>query len=363
MPTRKLSTMYADELRLFPDRYHRLGVVVGVLVLVGFPMVAGSHALAVSHTALIAVVGAVGMMILTGFCGQVSLGHGAFLAVGAYSVAILGGSWGWPFWLALPAAGALAAGVGLLVGPFALRLAGLYLAIVTVGLLFLVDHVLRNALDLVYGRDYLTVPMHAWFVSGGSEATGAGSGLGSFRGEGLLSGEVRLYVLFVLVALFAVWVSHNVQRSRTGRAMMAVRDRDVAAAVLGVDGAGTKFVAFGLSSFFAGVAGGLYAFAHPVVTLEPFGLGMSVGYIAMVVLGGAGTTFGAVWGAVAFTVLLPMAERVGSWLPFPAGFSSENRAVLLFYPALCVFLVFEPLGLLGVWLRVKRYFLGWPFRY
>lgn len=355
MPTRKLTTRYADDLALLPDRYHKLGMAALVVGLALFPWVAGAHALAVAQTALIAVVGAIGMMILTGFCGQVSLGHAAFLAVGAYSVAILGGSFGWPFWLALPAGGVIAAAVGLLVGPFALRLQGLYLAIVTVGLLFLVDHVLRNGLDLVYGKDYLTVPMHGWFVAGDAR-----TGLGSFRGPG---SELRLYGVFVVVAAFATWVSRNVQRSHTGRAMMAVRDRDLAAEVLGVEAARTKFLAFGLSSFFAGVAGGMYAFAHPVVTLEPFGLGMSVGYIAMVVLGGAGTTFGAVWGAVAFTVLLPVAEGVGGWLPFADGFSSENRAVLLFYPALCVFLVFEPLGLLGVWLRVKRYFVAWPFRY
>lgn len=357
MPTRKLVTRYEDDLTLWPDRYHKLGLVVGVIAVALFPFVAGSHALAVSHTALIAIVGAIGMMILTGFCGQVSLGHAAFLALGAYTVAILGGTFGWPFWLALPVAGIVAAVAGLLVGPFALRLEGLYLAIVTVGLLFLVDHLLRNGLDIAYGRDYLTVPMHSWFAEPDPTA------LGSFRDAGWLTAEQKLYALFVAVAAFAAWVSKNIQRSRTGRAMMAVRDRDLAAEVLGVDAARTKFLAFGLSSFFAGIAGGLYAFAHPVVTLEPFGLAMSVGYIAMVVLGGAGTTFGAVWGALAFTALLPLAEVVGGGLPFPDAFSSENRAVLLFYPALCLFLVFEPLGLLGIWLRVKRYFMAWPFRY
>lgn len=358
MPTRKLTTAYEDELALFPGRYHKLGLALAAVLLLGFPLVADAHALAVAHTAAIAVVGAIGMMILTGFCGQVSLGHAAFLALGAYTVAILGGTFGWPFWLALPAGGLVAAAIGLLVGPFALRLQGLYLAIVTVGLLFLVDHLLRNGLDLAYGRDYLTVPMHPWFVSGDAR-----TGLGTFRAPGAIDPAVRLYLVFLAVALFATWVSHNIQRARTGRAMMAVRDRDLAAEVLGVEAAATKFVAFGLSSFFAGVAGGLYAFAHPVVTLEPFGLAMSVGYIAMVVLGGAGTTFGAVAGAIAFTALLPLAEALGAVLPFPDGFSSENRAVLLFYPALCLFLVFEPLGLLGIWLRIKRYFMAWPFRY
>ncbi len=357
MPTRKLVTRYEDDLALFPDRYHKLGLVAGVIVLGIFPFVAGSYGLTVSHSGLIAVVGAIGMMILTGFAGQVSLGHAAFLALGAYTVAILGGTFGWPFWLALPVGGLVAAGIGLMVGPFALRLEGLYLAIVTVGLLFLVDHLLRNGLDIAYGKDYLTVPMHTWF------AVDDPSGLGTFRDDGALSGAQKLYFFFLALAGGAAWVSKNIQRSRTGRAMMAVRDRDLAAEVLGVDAARTKFVAFGISSFFAGIAGGMYAFAHPVITLEPFGLTMSVGYIAMVVLGGAGTTFGAVWGALAFVLLLPLCELAGEALPFPDTFSSENRAVLLFYPALCLFLVFEPLGILGIWLRIKRYFMAWPFRY
>lgn len=356
MPTRKLVTRYEDDLALWPDRYHKLGLAAAVLLLGAFPFVAGAYGLTVAHGGLVAVVGAIGMMILTGFAGQVSLGHAAFLALGAYTVAILGGTFGWPFWLALPAGGLVAAGVGLLVGPFALRLEGLYLAIVTVGLLFLVEHLLRNGLDMAFGKDYLTVPMHLWF-------TDEPSGLGGFRADGWLDASQKLYFLFVGLAAFAAWVSKNIQRSRTGRAMMAVRDRDLAAEVLGVDAARTKFVAFGISSFFAGVAGGMYAFAHPVITLEPFGLTMSVGYIAMVVLGGAGTTFGAVWGALAFVLLLPLCEWVGGSLPFPEAFSSENRAVILFYPALCLFLVFEPLGILGIWLRVKRYFMAWPFRY
>jgi branched-chain amino acid transport system permease protein len=107
----------------------------------------------------------------------------------------------------------------------------------------------------------------------------------------------------------------------------------------------------------------MYAFAHPVVTPEPFGLKMSVEYVAMVVLGGAGTVFGAVAGALAFVVLSPLAEALGALLPFPAGFSSQSQMVLIFYPLLCLFLVIEPLGLFGIWLRLQRYFAAWPFKY
>ena len=362
MPTRPLVTSYADDLALFADAWQKLGVGVVTVIIVAFGLLASERWLAVGNDALIAVVGSASMMILTGFAGQVSLGHAAFIGVGAYTVAILGGSFGLPFWLTIPTAGLIAALIGLAVGPFALRLEGLYLAIVTVGLLFGVEHMLRNGLDHYYGKDYLNVPMHIWFVAPDLDA------LGSFRQDWTIGGWVisashKLYVLFVGIAIGTVWVGKNIARTNVGRAMMAVRDRDLAASALGVNQARTKLISFGISSFFAGVAGAMYAFAHPVLTLEPFNLHMSVEYVAMVVLGGIGTMFGAVSGALAYTILAPLAETLGGLLPFGPEFSSEHRAVLLFFPALCLFLVFEPLGLLGIWLRLKRYFLAWPFRY
>ncbi len=362
MPTRPLVTRYEDDLALFPDVWHRVGLVALALGLTVFPMFASDLWVSVANNAMIAVVGAVAMMVLTGFAGQVSLGHAAFLAVGAYTVAIGGGTFGLPIWVTLPLAGLVATAIGLLVGPFALRLEGLYLAIVTVGLLFLVEQGLRNGLAVAYGKDYLNVPMSLGF---GVPEAGT---LDWFRTTSALGGaqikpDHKVYVVFVAVTAAVVWIGRNIANSNLGRAMMAVRDRDMAAAALGVDPARTKFVAFGISSFLAGVAGAMYACAHPVLTLEPFSLKMSVEYVAMVVLGGIGTTFGAVAGALAYTVLLPVAEHVGALLPFPDGFTSEHQSVLLFFPALCAFLIYEPMGLFGVWLRIKRYFLAWPFRY
>lgn len=364
MPTRPLVTRYEDDLALFPDLWHRVGLAGAALLIVGFPVVASDLWISVANNALIAVVGAVAMMILTGFAGQVSLGHAAFLAVGAYTVAIGGGTFGLPIWLTLPLAGLVATLIGLMVGPFALRLEGLYLAIVTVGLLFLVEQGLRNGLAVAYGKDYLNAPMPLGF--GVPDA----ASLGWFRSPTQLGAagltikpDHKLYAVFVALTAAVVWVGRNVARSNTGRAMMAVRDRDLAAAALGVDPVRTKFVAFGLSSFLAGIAGAMYACAHPVLTLEPFSLKMSVEYVAMIVLGGIGTIFGAVAGALAYTILLPAAEHLGALLPFPDGFTSEHQSVLLFFPALCVFLIYEPLGLFGIWLRIKRYFLAWPFRY
>ena len=364
MPTRKLVTSYIDDLRLFPDAWHKVGLaLVAVLVLV-CPFVLDGKWLSIANGAWIATVGAVGMMILTGFAGQISLGHAAFLAIGAYTSAVLGEQIQLPFWLGMPLGGLLAAAVGLAIGPFALRLRGLYLAIVTLGLVTLVNHILMSMPELTHGASGIAVATYGWFPAEDEIST-----FGTFAQPSEFFGvefnlQRKLYFVFAAVALFAAYASKNIQRSNIGRAMVAVRDHDLAAAILGVHPARTKIIAFGVSSFFGGVAGSMFAYQQQYITVEPpFDLSMSVMYIAMIVLGGIGTTFGAIAGAIAYTVLAPAAELVGSVLPFVSELSSSQQSTLLFALIVCGFLIFEPFGLLGLWLRVKRYFVAWPFRY
>ncbi len=363
MPTKPLVTSYKQDQKLFPGMWHKIGLSLAVIFCLAYPFLAEGQWLTVANLALIAVVGAVGMMILTGFAGQISLGHAAFLALGAYTVGTLGLHWQVPFWLALPAAGLVSAAVGLAVGPFALRLRGLYLAIVTLGLLFLVEHMLLAFPDLTGGVSGISVPMHSWFVSA-EEASSFGSFSESWTVGGFEIGfDQKLYFLFLAIAVFATWTSTNIARSNSGRAMIAVRDHDLAAAVLGVNPGKTKTIAFGISSFFAGIAGAMYAFQQQYITAEPFNLEMSVEYIAIIVLGGIGTTFGAVAGAIAFVVLAPLAELFGGYIPYFNELSGGQQETLLFASIVIGFLIFEPLGLYGIWLRIKRYFMAWPFRY
>ena len=316
MPTRKLVVDYHQDLALFPDRWQQAGAILIYSLLALFPLVASDYWLSISLDTMVAIVGSVAMMVLTGFAGQVSLGHAAFIGVGAYGAAILGSIYGLPFWLNIPMAGVLATCIGLTVGPFALRLEGLYLAIVTVGLLFLVQHLIKQGIEPLYQQDSFVASMHLWFVAEGD----ARSGLGSFFGDSELFGmsvsfKQKLYGLFLVLTSLVVWLSWAIQHSRLGRAMMAVRDRDMTAAVIGVNPARVKFIAFGISSFLAGVAGAMYAYAHPTISLDstgaPFSLTMSVLYLAMVVLGGIGTTFGAVLGAISLSVLFPLADLIG----------------------------------------------------
>ena len=363
MPNRPLATDYLDDRKVLLGRWERRGLILLGLAIILFPAFASNNWITIANLTMVAIVGSVALMILTGFTGQISLGHAAFLAVGAYTAAVLGTQWQLPFWLILPVSGLMAAAVGLAIGPFALRLEGLYLAIVTVGLIFLVNHVLLSFPDITGGVGGIAVPVYSWFGEDGSRAlTGFTESwmLGNFE----VTFELKLYALFVTLSLLSVWAIRNLVRSNIGRAMMAVRDHDLAAAVMGVNPARTKIIAFGLSSFFAGVAGAMFAFQQQFLTVEPpFNLLMSVQYIAMIVLGGIGTVFGAVAGPVAFVVLSPIMETIGRHLPYISELNSSQQSTLLFALLVIGFMLFEPLGLYGIWLRIKRYFMTWPFSY
>ncbi|MBX2802428.1 MAG: branched-chain amino acid ABC transporter permease [Myxococcales bacterium] len=360
MPSRSLVTSYDQDLNRFEDRWQLIGLGVLLVILVAWPAVVPPRWVTIAVQACTAIVGALSLMILTGFAGQISLGHAGFLAVGAYTAAMLGVHGHVPFWLCMPVSGLVAAGLGLLVGPFALRLRGLYLAIVTLGLLFVVDHVLLSLPEWSGGVSGTTVPMHLWFTD---PASGSGQ-YGRFDIGVDLTFSQRLYVLYVPLAVAATLFSQNVRRSRLGRSMIAVRDSDLAATALGIRPARAKVTAFVISSFMAGVAGSMFAFQQQYLTVHPpFDLNMSVQYIAMIVLGGVGTVFGGVAGAVAFVLLSPLAEMLGRNLPLLSGLSSAQQSTIMFSTLVIVVLVVEPLGLYGVWLRVKRYFVAWPFRY
>ena len=163
MPTRALITSYKQDLHLFPDMWHKVGLAFGAVFFLVYPVLLNDHWVTIANQACIAVVGAASLMILTGFCGQISLGHAAFLALGAYTTAVCGNHYELPFWIGVPAGGIVAALVGLSVGPFALRLRGLYLAIVSVGLVFLVNHVLLHLPAYTGGSTGVQVPNYLWF--------------------------------------------------------------------------------------------------------------------------------------------------------------------------------------------------------
>lgn len=404
-----LYTSYEEDQAILPSTTRKVALTVLLVLAMSLPLklipglrwLGENDWLVVIDRAMIFGIGALGLNLLTGIAGQVSLGHSFFMGVGAYAAVLVGGEttntlvgWGLPIWLWLPAAGIAATLIGFLVAPTAVRVRGLYLAFVTLGLVFIGEHVFRNmnaiAGPLGLGRKWPPFEVRRW-----KEA----EPLISFSKEGTwfgfeLSGRAKSY--FFLLALLIVFtlVHKNLARSRLGRAFAAIRDRDIAAEVMGVNESRYKALAFGISSFFAGIAGALLASFFGQATPESWDLILAVQFIAVVLIGGAGTTLGVLLGSF-FVVAVPrlveqfthvLSDKAGdggflgtigdailatgsedfgiiSTQAVGPGLSVFQANLVLYGLLIVVFLIFEPLGLFGIWLRIRNYWKGWPFTY
>jgi branched-chain amino acid transport system permease protein len=318
--------------------------------------------LSILNYAGIAAIGAIGLNLLTGYTGQVSLGHAFFIGAGAYLASQVGGRLDLPLIVWLPAAGLFGAAVGALIGPFALRLRGNYLAIVTLGLVFLGEHLFRN-LDNVTGGN-----------SGTSVTAGVTLGPLDFNqltvaGDEYLRNQSWFWLIWGLVLVFAL-LAKNIVRTRPGRAIQAIRDRDVAAEVIGVELGRYKVGAFALSSGLAAMGGALYGAYQQFVSPDEFSLFLSIQYIAIIIVGGVGTIFGSVLGALFLGGLPAVIEEYSDSIPGVAATASDDGFIsvftlnqAIFGLLIVLFLVFEPRGLAAMWLRLKTYFKTWPFSY
>ena len=314
-------------------------------------------------------VAALGLGLLTGFTGQVSLGHAAFLTVGGYLVAFFGAGWGWPLpaWLALAAAAGAA--IGALVGPFALRFKGNYLVVVTLALIFVVTHVARNWEGFTGGFDGISTNKAPLAIGGLDFADMSVFGRRLSREEGLF------YLSWILVGLSAL-VLRNLVRTRPGRAMQAIRDRDLAAEVVGVSNARYKIAAFAISSAMASMAGAVYAVGLRFITPnEPLAeLFLSIRFVAIIIVGGMGTVYGAIVGAL---LLGPLPELVKEFVsildvtvpglgrPLVSDtvaaeplFSTSAFSEVLFGVLLVLALLFQPQGIAGLVRSVRARFAG-----
>ena len=267
------------------------------------------------------------------------------MGVGAYGTAILASRLGLPFWISIPAGGALATGAGMIVGAPSLRIKGLYLAIATLSAQVIFEWVFTNWTSVTGGIRGLNV---------------APASIAGFR----LDTDERVYFLVLGVTVVHFLLASNLRRSRWGRAFVAVRDRDVAAEIVGVNLFRTKILAFMVSSYYAGIAGGLWVYFTKVVTPETFPLSLSIQFLAIVIVGGLGSIKGTVYGTV-FMTLVPELLKAGTGLarvvwPAAQSYLFPLRDVV-FGLLIVVFLIFEPHGLAEVWNRVKRFFSLWPF--
>lgn len=317
---------------------------VGILV---FPFFAGSYFLYVTNLVCIAVVGCLGLNLLSGFAGQLSLGHGSFLAVGGYLTVILIAKAGLPIWIAIPIAGCSAAISSLLISGPALRLKGLYFTISTMAFQFIVEHIIVHWENLTNGAKGIPLPTD--------------------KIPNFLGGSLRnKYFFLMVVTIAAIIFAKNISRSKTGRAFVAIRDMELAAKVLGLNIAKFKVVAFFLCSFFAGIAGSLYVLNKGFIGPEDYNLQISIEYIMMVLIGGMGTILGSIFGAI-FVIVLPevlrlVSSNLRSTYPSLSFLLSDIQNIILGL-LIIVFLIFEPEGLEGIWRRVKRYWNNWPWTY
>jgi len=338
---------YVQDLRIFPSPAARIALTLLLLFLLGLPLFAGKYIVFVAAVCGVSVIGALALNILTGYTGLISLGHAAFMGIGAYTAAALASKAGFPFIAALPLAGVTAAAAGALVGIPTLRLRGLYLVVTTLAFEFIVEHIIYHWESVTQSDRGISLPSPDLF------------------GFALDSYESFYYVILLLAAATAMFTK-NLAMSHTGRALVAIRDRDIAAEIIGVHLAKYKIMAFVVSSFIAGMAGALYAYLLGLIGPDHFTFNQSVLYIAMIIVGGMGTVMGSIIGAV-FMVLLPEVINAVSG-PIASAYPMLSPrigaiSVIVYGSVIIFFLLFEPDGLFGIWLRIKRYWKPWPFTY
>lgn len=312
-----------------------------VAALAALPLVAPGYWIYFAGLLGINIVATHGLNIMMGYTGLLSLGHAAFVGVGAYTVAILQTYFGVPFWIAIPAAGISAAVIGVAFGLPSLRIRGLYLVIATLAAQFILHFVFVHWQSVTNGDVGLPVAP--------AEVFGYP-----------LNNETRVYYLILAFVVLSTIFASNVVRSRVGRAFIAIRERDLTAQVLGVEIVGYKLMAFALGSFYAGIAGALLAYFNRFVNPEQFGLLLSVFFLSAVIVGGMGSILGAILGA-AFMTLLPELLREGSLL-VGNSLGYDLATVLtplretIFGMLMVGFLILEPRGLAQLWKRARQKF-------
>ena len=341
---------YAQELTIFETDYGRvsLGVFL-VLFLSAAPFLVSPYMLYVLNTIGIAAIAAIGLNILVGYTGQISLGHGAFFGVGAYAAAILATRLGVGFYLAIPAAGVITALVGMIFGIPSGRLKGLYLTIATLAGQFIIEYVLVHWDSMTQGTMGISLPSPAIF-------------------QWEIVGDRAFFFMIFISLVLMTWFAVNIMRSKYGRAFIAIRDNDRAAEGMGIPIFKYKLLSFAISSFYAGFAGALWAYYMVSVTAEPFNLSLSVEYIAMVIIGGMGNIPGAIFGATFITLLNELLRYVtgllmNTGIVTSSGLNMAPLKEFVFGLSIVLFILLEPRGIAELWRIMRSSFRLWPFSY
>jgi branched-chain amino acid transport system permease protein len=343
LPSGTYQETYAQDMAIFRTRT-QWGLLLFFLVLLfTIPLYASNEILTLLTLIGITIISVLGLNILTGCCGQLSLGHAGFMAVGGYALAILSAKLGWPFWAALPAAGLISGLVGILFGLPSLKIKGFYLIMATVAAYFIIIWVILQLRGITGGTDGLSVPQAAF-------------------GGLIIKGKAANFYLVMGLVCVATYLAKNIVRTKAGRAFIAIRDNDLAAEVMGVNLWSYKLQAFFIGCVFAGVAGGLSVQYYSFANVEQFPFINSVWYLGMLIVGGMGSTSGVIFGVVAIKLLDQLATKEG---PLLANLVNPQAAVglslILTGMVIILFLIFEPRGIAHLWDRAKTYYRLWPF--
>jgi branched-chain amino acid transport system permease protein len=339
---------YARDMAIIRTRTHWVLLVGFLVLLFAAPLYLSNYWLGVGNLIGITLIAALGLNILVGYCGQLSIGHAGFIAVGAYTTAILTNRFELPFLVGLISAGLVAGIVGLIFGLPSVRVKGFYLAITTIAAQFIIIWVINH-----------------WGMTGGF--TGINVPYASIGGF-VFSSETSQFYLIMVIAALGTFLAKNLVRTKVGRAFIAIRDNDLAAEVMGVNLLYYKLLAFFIGCFFAGIAGALLAHWIGSLSAEQFSFTESILYVGMIIIGGLGTTLGPILGVFFIRLLqqvltvevVPFLENTFTLLP--SGFAS-GVTPMLFGLIIVLFLILEPRGLAHRWGLFKAAYRLWPFSY
>lgn len=343
---------YYEDVELFSSGTAVFWFFMLLIFLTLFPFVSKNYYIYVANFMAINVIVVLGLNILVGYTGQISLGHAGFFAIGAYGTVVLMTRAHFPFLLALPAAGVIAALFGLLLGLPAMRLEGPYLAIATLGFGLTVTQIIGK-IEMLGERQGLHAP-------------------DLIIGPWHLNSDKEFYFLLIPITVILALFARNIVRTKVGRAFISIRDAHIAAETIGVNLTLYKSLAFALSAFYAGIGGGLYAFVLRFIEPELFSMLMSIMFLTMAVVGGLGSMLGPVAGACLLGWLDLQMRNIlgipylGQWLrELSQNYFSltgvSNIQYIVFGAILILIMVFEPLGIFGIWIRIKKYWKTWPF--
>jgi branched-chain amino acid transport system permease protein len=343
---------YYEDVQLFSSGVVVFWFCVLLISLAAFPFVVKNYYIYMANYMAINIIVVIGLNLLVGYTGQISLGHAGFFAIGSYGTIVLMTKAHLPFLLALPAAALIAALFGFLLGLPALRLEGPYLTIATLGFGLTITQVIGRW-DFFGGRQGLHAP-------------------DLFIGPWHLNSDRDFYYLLMILTVLMTVAARNLIKTRVGRAFIAIRDADIAAETMGVNLVFYKTLSFAISAFYAGVAGGLFAFVLRFIEPEIFTLLMSIMFLAMVVVGGLGSIMGSIAGACLLSWMDLQLRNIlnipylGEWLEAlsKSYFSItgvSNIQYIVFGLILIAIMLFEPLGIFGIWIRTKKYWKTWPF--